>query len=180
MGVRDRLLTMLAADVCRDVVHRPRPEERDHGHHVFDPVRLELADVAPHAGRFQLEHAGRLPRTEQLERFLVVERYVLAPDLDPALALDEPQGMLEDREVSETEEVELQDPQLLELLVLILRLERVDIALGALERDELRDRLSRDHDAGGVRASRPHEPLDLLREIEKPLNVRLLLEVAEL
>ena len=88
--------------------------------------------------------------------------------------------MLKDREVSETEEVELQDSELLELLVLVLRLERVGVALRALERDELRDRFSRDHNTGRVRASRPHEPLDLLREIEKALDVRLLLEVAEL
>ena len=50
--------------------------------------------------------------------------------------------MLKDREVSETEEVELQDSELLELLVLVLRLERVGVALRALERDELRDRFS--------------------------------------
>src|SRR5438552_15405659 len=166
MRVRDRLLTVLAADVCGDVVHRPGPEERDHSHDVFDSVRLELADVAAHAGGFQLEHAGRLPRTEQLERLLVVERNVLAPDLDPALALDEPQGMVKDREVSETEEVELENPELLELLVLVLGLESIDVALRALERDELRDRLSRDHDTGRVRAGRAHEPFDLLREVE--------------
>src|SRR5438552_15722026 len=139
MRVRDRLLTVLAADVCGDVVHRPGPEERDHGHDVFDSVRLELADVAPHPGRFQLEHAGRLPRTEKLECLLVVERDVLAPDLDPALALDEPESMLEDREVFETQKVELENAEFLELLVLVLGLESVGVALRALERDELRD-----------------------------------------
>src|SRR6266568_1210634 len=105
---------------------------------------------------------------------------VVSPDLDAALVLDEPKRVLEDREVPEPEEVELQHPELLELLVLVLGLERIDVALRALQWDELRDRLARDHDAGGVRARRPHEALDLLREVEEPLHVPLLLEVAEL
>ena len=180
VGVRHRLLAVLAADVRRDVVHRPRAEERDHGHDVLDPVRLQLADVAAHPGGFQLEHAGRFAGAEEVEGLLVVERNVLTPDLDAALFLDEPKRVLEDREVPETEEVELEDPELLELLVLVLRLERVDVPLRALQWDELRDRLARDHDAGGVRARRPHEALDLLREVEEPLHVPLLLEVAEL
>src|SRR5439155_21308220 len=137
MRIRHRLLAVLAADVRRDVVHRSRPEERDHGHHVLDPVGLELADVAAHAGGFQLEHAGRLARTQEVEGLLVVKWNVLTPDLDAALVLDEPKRVLEDREVPEPEEVELQHPELLELLVLVLGLERIDVALRALQWDEL-------------------------------------------
>src|SRR5207249_1477244 len=128
----------------------------------LDPVRLELTDVAANAGGFQLEHAGRLARTEKIEGLLVVQRDVFAADLDPALEFDEPEGVLEDGEVPESEEVELQHTELLELLVLVLRLEGVDVALRALERHELGDGLARDHNAGRVRARRAHDPFDLL------------------
>ncbi len=141
-------------------------------------VGLELADVAAHSGGLQLEHAGRFARAQKLEGLLVVKRYVLAPDLDAALLLDQPKRVLEDGEVPEPQEVELQDTELLELLVLVLRLERVDVPLRALEWDELRDRLARDHDAGRVGAGGSHQALDLLREVEQTLHVRLLLEVA--
>ena len=82
MEVGDRLLAVLAPDVGRDVVHRARPVERDHGREVVDRGRPELADVAAHARRLELEDAGRLARGEQLERRGVVERDVVEVDLD--------------------------------------------------------------------------------------------------
>src|SRR2546427_6594786 len=133
MCIGHRLLAMLAADVGRDVVHRAGAEEGDHGHDVLDAVRLELADVAAHPRGFQLEHARRFAGTEEVESLFVVERDLLALDLDAALSLDQPKSVLEDGQVPEAEEVELQHTQLLELLVLVLRLEGVDVPLRALE-----------------------------------------------
>ena len=72
--VGHRLLAVLATDVGRDVVHRARAVERDHGGEVEHRRRPQLADVAAHARGLELEHAGRLARGEQLERRLVVER----------------------------------------------------------------------------------------------------------
>ena len=48
--VGHRLLTVLASDVGRDVVHGPRAVERDHGGQVVDRGRLQFPDVAPHPG----------------------------------------------------------------------------------------------------------------------------------
>ena len=125
MRVRHRLLTVLAADERRDVVHRSRTEERDHRHDVLDAVGLEVAHVAAHAGGFQLEHAGRLAGAEEVEGLLVVERDILAPDRDAARLLDQAQCLVKDREVPEAEEVELQDAELVERLVLELALQRL-------------------------------------------------------
>ena len=99
MGVGHRLLPVLAADVRRDVVHRPRTEERDHRHDVLDPVRFQIADVAAHARGLELEHARGLSRTEQVEGLLVVERDTCTIDVDPARGLDQLQRLVQDREV---------------------------------------------------------------------------------
>src|SRR5207244_1727501 len=139
-----------------------------------------LAYIAPHARGLELEHARRLARAQQIERLLVVEGDLLAADPHAAVALDEAQRLVEDREVRETEEVELQDAELLELLVLVLRLDGVHVALRALKGHELRERLAVDDDARGVRPGRAHEALDLLREVEESRDVRLLLERPQL
>src|SRR2546427_769345 len=122
----------------------------------LDAIGLELADVPAHPGRLELEHAGRFPGSEELERLIVIERDVLALDRYAPGLLDEAERVFEDGEVPETQEVEFQDAELLELLVLVLRLERVRIALRALERHELGDRLPRDHDSRRVRPRRAH------------------------
>ena len=80
--VGDRLLAVLAADVGRDVVHRARAVERDHRREVVDRRRAQLADVAAHARRLELEDAGRLARCQQLEGRRVVERDRVEVDLD--------------------------------------------------------------------------------------------------
>ena len=72
--VGDLLLAVLAADVGRDVVHGPGPEERHHGRQVVDRGRPQLLDVAAHARRLELEDAGRLAAREELEGPRVVER----------------------------------------------------------------------------------------------------------
>ena len=83
--VRHRLLAVLAPDVGRDVVHRAGPVERDHRREVVDRRRAQLADVAAHPRRLELEDAGRLARGEQLERRRVVERDRVEVDLDAAV-----------------------------------------------------------------------------------------------
>ena len=181
-GVRvgDGLFAVLAADVRRDVVHRPGTEERDHGHDVFDAVRLEIADVPPHTRGLELEHAGRLTRAQQIERLLVVERDLLAHDAHAARFVDQSERLVEDREVAEPEEVELQNAKLVERLVLVLALDRFGLALRAFQRDEVGQRLPRDHHSGGMRAGRADETLDLLREIQQPLNAGVTLHISQL
>ena len=96
MGVADLLLAVLGPAVRGDVLHRPRPVERDHGGQLTDGVRSELLDVAAHAGRFELEDAERLAAREHRERRLVVVRDLLQDDLLAARLADQVDGAAQD------------------------------------------------------------------------------------
>src|ERR1035437_403184 len=89
MEVGDLLRAVLAADVGRDVVHRTGSVERHHGRQVEDGARSQLADVAPHAGRLELEYAGRFARCQQLEGLGVIEWNLLEVDLLASMIPDE-------------------------------------------------------------------------------------------
>ena len=148
--VGDRLLPVLPADVGGNVVHRSRPEEGDERRKVVDRGRSQVADVAPHAGRLELEDAGRLARGQQLERPGVVERNRFEVDVHPSVGTDKIHGTAQDREVGQAQEIELQQAQRLDRVHLELGHERVRVRC-ALEGHELCQRLARDHDSGRMR-----------------------------
>ena len=166
MEVGDRLLAVLPADVGRDVVHRPRAVQGDHRSEVVDRRRPELADVAPHARRLELEDAGRLAARQQLERRGVVERDRIEVDLDPAVGLDQLDRLAQDRQVRQAEEVELEQPERLDGVHLELGHEPVRVRR-ALEWHELGQRLAADHDAGGVGARVAGDALELAGEVDE-------------
>ena len=147
--VGDLLLAVLAPDVGRDVLHRARPVEGDHGGEVVDRGRPELADVAPHPRRLQLEDAGRLARGQEGEGRRVVEGDPLEVDLDAALLPDPVHGGPQDRQVGEAQEVELEEPQRLDPVHLVLGHRGVGVR-GLLERHQLGQGLAADDDARGV------------------------------
>ncbi len=169
MQVGDRLLAVLAADVGRDVVHRARPVERDHGRQVVDGRRAQLADVAPHPRGLQLEDAGRLPGREEFERLRVVQRDVVQIDLHLALGADQVHGLAQDRQVGQPEEVELEQAQRLDGVHLVLGHERVAVGR-LLERHQLGQRLAADDDARRVRGGIPCDALEVSGEIDDPLD----------
>ena len=150
----------------------PGPVERDHRREVVDRRRLQLADVAPHARRLQLEDAGGLAGRQQLERRGVVERDPVEVDLDAPVLPHEVHGLAQDREVRQPEEVELQQPQRLDRVHLVLRHQRVRVGR-LLERHQLRQRLARDDDAGGVGRRVPGDALELLRELQQLRDLRV-------
>ena len=170
--VDDRLLAVLAPDVGRDVVHRPRAVERHHGREVVHRGRLQLADVAAHARRLELEHAGRLARREQLEGLRVVERDVVEVDRDAAVLRDQVHGLAQDREVGQAQEVELEQAQRLDAVHLVLGHERVRVGR-LLERHQLRQRLAADDDAGRVGGRVAGDPLELLGELDQLGDLRV-------
>ncbi len=170
--VRDRLQAVLAPDVRRDVVHRARPVERDHGRQVVDRGGPELADVAAHARRLELEDARRLARGEQLERPAVVERDAVEVDLDAAVLADEVDRPAKDREVGEAEEVELEQAERLDAVHLDLGHEPVRVGR-LLEGHELGQRLAGDHDPGGMRGGVPGHALELLGEVDQAAHLRV-------
>ena len=68
------LAAVLAVDVAVDVVHRPRPIERDDGDDVLEAVGLQLAQGVAHARTFELEHADRIAARQERVGRGVVER----------------------------------------------------------------------------------------------------------
>ena len=160
MEIGDWFLAVLPADVGRDVVHRPGAEERDHRCQVVYRARLRLPDVAAHPRRLELEDSARLARREQVERLRVVERNVVEVELDPALLPDQVDGVAQDRQVGEAEEVELEESERLDAVHLVLGHQRVGVGR-PLERHQLGQRLAGDDDARGVRGRIPGDALEL-------------------
>ena len=148
--VRHGLLAVLAPDVGRDVVHRARAIEGDHGRQVVDRRRAQLADVATHAGRLELEDAGRLAAGQELEGLAIVERdRVEVDDADRGCRGHEVDRLAQDRQVGQAQEVELEQPQRLDGVHLVLGHQRVRVRR-LLEGHELGQRLAADDDAGRV------------------------------
>ena len=164
--VGDRLLAVLASDVGGDVGHRSRAEEGDHGGQVAHLGRLELLDVSAHAGAFQLEDAHRLAGGEELEGLAVVERQQVDVQANAAVLLHQVDGIGQDRQVGEAQEVELQEAE--RLAGVHLELGHGGLAVGrALERHDLGQRVPRDDDPGGMGRGVARDPLELLRDADE-------------
>ena len=171
--VGDRLLAVLAADVGRDVVHRARAVERDHRREVVDRRRAQLADVAAHARGLQLEHAGRLARGEQLERRRVVER-------DRRRGRSRSPRSCRMRSTAWRRIVRFERPRKSNLsrpsasiaVHLVLGHQRVGVRR-LLERHQLGQRLAGDDDARGVGRRVAGDALELVGEVDEPLDRRV-------
>ena len=167
--VGDRLLPVLAADVGGDVGHRAGAEERDHGRQVLHLGRLEVLHVAAHPRALELEDAGRLPGREQLEGLRVVQRQLVDVDLHAPVHADQVDGIGQDGQVDEAQEVELEEAQ--RLAGVHLELGHGGAAVGrALERHDLGQRLAADHDPGGMRGGMARHPLQLLGDADQLLD----------
>ncbi len=163
---------VLAVDVARDVVHRPRPIERVHGDDVVEAVRLELAQRIAHAAGFQLEHAGGLAAAQEVEGRRIVERQ--GRELEPGAALvDQALGQDQEGERGQAEEVELDQARLLD----VLHVELGDRHVGArvaVQRHQLVERPVADHDAGGVGGGVARQALELLRDRDQAADLLVL------
>jgi hypothetical protein len=96
----------LAVDIGVDVVHRPRPVERDQRGDLLQGRAAHLAQGVAHALGFQLEHADGLAGGQQFVGGLVVERQLVELQLNAAF-LQEADGAVEHRQGLEAQEVEL-------------------------------------------------------------------------
>ena len=172
-----RTRAVLARDELVGHLHRPRPKQRHDGREVVEPIGLQALDQIAHAERFQLEHRRRAALPEQLVGFRVVhgngvdvERRLAAPG---ALAIDRRDGLVDDRQRLQAEEVELDEADRLEIVLVELRQQRA-VGIG-VERHVLGDRLRRDHDAAGMRADVARETFEPLRQIDEPAHLLVVL-----
>ena len=164
VDVADRFLAVLAVGVGRDVLHRARPVERDEGDQILELGRLDLAERLAHAGRLELEDAGRLAAGEHRVGLLVVHR-----DRGDVEVAEQLAGLVDHVEVAQAEEVHLQQSERLDVLHRELG---DDFLVGALllQRHDVGERLGADHDAGGVDRVGAREPFERLRELEDLLR----------
>ena len=169
---------MLAVfDIRRDELHRAGTVQGDDGDQVFNALRLGLHDDAPHAGRFELEHAfGRAAR-DHLKHLRIVLRHVLDAEARRVPA-DHLLGVVDDREVAQAEEVHLEEAQLFDRCHRVLRDDRVVVHA---QRHVVDDRAVRDDDAGRMGRGVARHAFDLPRHVDQlaHLLVRLVL-VAQL
>ncbi len=106
---------MLAGDVARDVVHRPRAVERDQRDDVAEAVGTHALERIAHAGAFELEHAHRVAAAEKGVGCGIVERQRPEVDLDPA-AGEKAARPVEHGQRLKAEEVELDQSRFFDVL----------------------------------------------------------------
>ena len=180
MQVVDRAgrAAVLAGD---EVVHhaglqRPRPEQGDQRDDVVEAVGLELAHEIRDAARLQLEDRGRAAGLQELEGLRVVERQARKVNRrlarGEAFRIDEPHRPVDDGERAKAEEVELDEPDLLDVVLVELG-DDARAARFAVERGEVRERARRDHDAARVRAGVAGEALEPLRKLDEVAHLVL-------
>ena len=147
-----------------DHLHRPGPVEGDHGDHVLQPLGPELAKGVPHPRRLQLEDAERPRVGQELVGLGVVERDPLRVDAHAPALLDEPDGVGDDGQRPEPQEVHLEEPELLDRAHRVLGDDLLALGI-AVERDVLHQGLVGDHHPGRVLAGVAGQPLELLGDL---------------
>ena len=103
-------LPALAVDEVVDHarLERARPVERQDGDDVAEGLGLHALEQLPHAGRLDLEHADRVRALQQGERVRIVEREVVGYQVDAVLALHVLDGLGDDGERPQAQEVHLE------------------------------------------------------------------------
>ena len=173
--VLEGLAAGLARRVRRNELHRPRPVERDERDDVLEARRRRLRDEVAHAARFELEHRRGVGRPEDVVGGLVVERQRLERELARGIeALHVAQRPVEDRERGETEEVELDEADRLDVVLVELRDDRVRARL-RVQRAEIGELARRDQHAACVHADVAGETFERFGERQELADFLLLL-----
>ncbi len=138
---------------------------------VLEPLGLRLPQDVPHARALELEHAQRLALREQLVGLRVVERQRREVDHHAGGPLDGPDGIVEQRQRAQAQEVHLQEADALDLLHPPLGRDFVPGTL--VEGRVLGNRLRRDHDAGRMNRRVARHPLEPARHLQQVLDTRV-------
>ena len=168
----DRLAAGLAARVLVVGVgtHGSRSVERADRGDVLEGVGAHRAEEGAHRAAVELEDAERVPSLEQLVRRLVDELELLEDDVLAAVGLDVLDGVVEDREVAQPQEVHLDQAEALAGRVVELR-DHGAVGRSLEQRDHVDQRLAGHDHAGGVDAPLALEALDADRGVDDALDV---------
>lgn len=150
MWIFDLLFPMLPADIGRDIGEGSRAIERDHNDDILEGVRLQLFQILPHPGRFELEYSGRVAVSEYLEHFPVLIADLEQIDADIMIILHNLEATVDDRKVPESEEVHLQQSQIFKRILRKLRYSHRVVFRRMLKAAEIRHLLGSDDNRTGV------------------------------
>ena len=118
---------------------------------IFDARGLIAAKNVAHAVRFKLEDGGGVAAGEKFVGGFVVEGQAVEIDLDAAILLDHFDGVVENGERGEAEEIHFEQADALERVHVVLRGDFIAVCL--VNRDEFGERLRRNDHACCVRGS---------------------------
>ena len=113
MVVDNRLETFFASDKGGNELHRSGPVDRQKSDDVFNGLHDELTAESLHAAGFELEDRDGVTPVEEVVGVFVVEWDPVDVDVDIAVFLDVRKRVGDHGQRAETEEVHLQQPQLL-------------------------------------------------------------------
>ena len=181
----DRLLAaVLAVHVSVDhaAVERAGTIERSAGDDVADVVGPHPLEQFADAVRLELEHALGVAALQQLVRLRIVERQIVDVDFLAARLLDQPHGVVQQRQSAQAQEVHLEHADLFEVAHHPLRGDDglvacatgvVALADDALQRHIIGQRPVGDDDAGGVRAGVAVGALQLQGDVDQFVHLRV-------
>src|SRR5271157_953853 len=180
LELREFVFDLLAPPFALDEVFdhaaldRPRTIERVQGGEVFDASWLVAPQHVTHAVRFKLEDArGQSGVEDLLVRRLVVELQLVQIEPLSARLLNQAQCVVNDGERGEPEEVHLQQAQLFDSLHVVGGNDFV--VLGAVQRNQIGERLRCDDHAGSMYARVAHQAFKPLGGVDKLLGLRFVL-----
>ncbi|MNW57230.1 hypothetical protein D3C74_350150 [compost metagenome] len=161
-------LPMLTGDEFGDELHGTRTVQRIDGNDVLECRRLELLQHSPHARGLQLEHAGRLSAAQHLVRCRIVVRNKPEIGCAARLLLDPVHATLDNGQGAQPQKIHFKQADRFQVLHGVLRKRRTLAA--RLQRDGIGQRVSRNHNTGGVSRGVPRHAFHFLRHIQQPLD----------
>ena len=156
-----RLAAILAVGVLIVGIgaHRTRPVEGDEGGDVVERGRLHRTQQRPHRPTVQLEDAEGVTPPEQCVRLGIIEREVFQDDGLSAVGQDVAEAVVQDREVSQTQEVHLQQAETLDRTHVELGDDGA-VGVATPDRHVVLQRIAAHDDAGGVHTDLALQALD--------------------
>jgi hypothetical protein len=160
----DEIVDQAAADRTGPVQGVDRDE-------ILEPFGLQAPEDVPHPLRFELEHAGGSRLAEEVVDRGVVQEQRVEVRPAPRDVGDRGQGIVDQRQRLQSEEIHLEEADLLDVGHRELRRDRV--VRSTVQRRELDDRLRCDHDPRGVGRRVADQPFEALADVDQLLHARV-------
>ena len=158
-------------------LQRAGAKQRHERDDVAEAIRLQAADQVLHAARLELEHGRGAAVLQQLVGRSIVHRQHANIDRrlagERALGIDVAHGPVDDRQRAQPQEVELDEPGRLDIVLVELR-DRGRAAIFHVQRREIRQHRGRDHNATRMRAGVARQALERAGKIDQLMHLRII------